>query len=123
MFFQSAAALMFEVSLSRLLSIELWHHYAFLIISGALLGYGSAGSFRLLFRRPIAPFIPSLAFAVGLLPLFVLANHLPLDPALLPLDPWHGGWLLLHFLLLALPFFLAGLTLNLLLERHIASAA
>jgi hypothetical protein len=118
MFFQSAAALMFEVSLSRLLSIELWHHYAFLIISGALLGYGSAGSFRLLFRRPIAPFIPSLAFAVGLLPLFVLANHLPLDPALLPLDPWHGGWLLLHFLLLALPFFLAGLTLNLLLERH-----
>ncbi|MDP7629396.1 MAG: hypothetical protein QGF03_02235, partial [SAR324 cluster bacterium] len=52
MFFQSSAALMFEVSLSRLLTLELWHHYAFLIISGALLGYGSAGSFRLLFQRP-----------------------------------------------------------------------
>ena len=118
MFFQSSAALMFEVSLSRLLSLELWNHYAFLIISGALLGYGSAGSFRLLFRRPTQPFGPSLAFAVGVLPLFVLANHLPFDPALLPLDPWHGGWLLLHFLLLALPFFFAGLTLNLLLEQH-----
>ena len=122
MFFQSSAALMFEVSLSRLLTIELWHHYAFLIISGALLGYGSAGSFRLLFRRSVRPFSPSLAFAVCLLPLFILANHLPFDPALLPLDPWHGGWLLLHFLLLALPFFFAGLTLNLLLERHTENA-
>ena len=122
MFFQSSAALMFEVSLSRLLTLELWHHYAFLIISGALLGYGSAGSFRLLFQRPARPFVPSLAFAVGLLPLFVLANHLPFDPALLPLDPWHGGWLLLHFLLLALPFFFAGLTLNLLLEHHTENA-
>ena len=34
------------------------------------------------------------------------------------LDPWHGGWLILNFLLLAVPFFLAGLTLNLLLEQY-----
>ncbi len=34
------------------------------------------------------------------------------------LDPLHGVWLLLIFLLLAFPFFLAGLTLNLLLEAY-----
>ena len=34
------------------------------------------------------------------------------------LDPRHGVWLLLNFLLLAFPFFLAGLTLNLLLEAY-----
>ena len=43
MFLVSAASLMYEISLARLLAIELWHHYAFLIISCALLGYGAAG--------------------------------------------------------------------------------
>ncbi|SVD34707.1 uncharacterized protein METZ01_LOCUS387561, partial [marine metagenome] len=41
MFLMSSAALMYEVSLSRLLAIQIWHHYAFLIISGAMLGYGT----------------------------------------------------------------------------------
>ncbi|MCH2293288.1 MAG: hypothetical protein MK439_12230, partial [SAR324 cluster bacterium] len=47
MFLISSSALMYEISLSRLLAIQMWHHYAFLIISGALLGYGTAGAFRL----------------------------------------------------------------------------
>ena len=118
MFLLSCASLMYELSLSRLLAISLWHHYAFVIISAALLGYGSAGSFRFFWARPLPVFIPPLVFALGLVPSYILANKLPFDPALMAHDPWHGGWLLLHFMLSAVPFFLAGLTLNLLLERY-----
>ena len=118
MFLISAASLMYEISLARLLAIELWHHYAFLIISCALLGYGAAGAFRLIWSGHIPVFLPALSFSLLLIPLFLLSSHLPFDPALMSLDPWHGGWLLLNFLLLAVPFFLAGLTLNLLLEQY-----
>ncbi len=117
-FFQSWVALLFQVSLSRLLPIQLWHHFAFLIISCALLGYGTAGSYLLLFTRPSHPFIPSLLFVGTLLPLFAGANHLPFDPALLPLENTQWLFLCLFYLLLALPFFFCGLTLNLLLQRY-----
>jgi len=105
MFLVSSAALMYEISLSRLLAIELWNHYAFLIISGALLGYGAAGAFRLSSSRRIPPLLPVLCFSLLLIPLFLLSSHLPFDPALMALDPRHGVWLLLIFLLLAFPFF------------------
>jgi len=118
MFLISSSALMYEISLSRLLAIQMWHHYAFLIISGALLGYGAAGVFRLCCSIEIPASFPAFGFALLLIPLFRLGSHLPFDPALLALDPWHGGWLLLYFLMLSVPFFLAGLTLNLLLECH-----
>ena len=39
----SAGALAYEVLLTRLFSIVQWHHYAYMIISIALLGYGNVG--------------------------------------------------------------------------------
>ena len=41
----SAAALAYEVLLMRLFSIIQWHHFAYMIISLALLGYGASGTF------------------------------------------------------------------------------
>ena len=38
----SACVLAYEVLLTRLLSIVLWHHFAYMIISAAMLGYGQA---------------------------------------------------------------------------------
>ena len=40
----SASALGYEVLLLRLLSIIQWHHFAYMMISVALLGYGAAGT-------------------------------------------------------------------------------
>ena len=40
----SAAALGYEILLMRLFSIGQWHHFAWMIISLALLGYGASGS-------------------------------------------------------------------------------
>ncbi len=41
----SAAALAYEVLLIRLFSIVQWHHFAHMVISLALLGYGASGAF------------------------------------------------------------------------------
>src|SRR2546430_13979067 len=40
----SAGALAYEVLLTRLFSIVQWHHYAYMVISIALLGYGASGA-------------------------------------------------------------------------------
>ena len=117
-FFQAFAALMFEIGLSRLLAIRLWHHFAFLIISCALLGYAFSGTYLLLFKRPSNPAWSSLFFAVTILPLFMLFQQIPFDPVLLTLDAWQWSHLFALFLLLAVPFFFSGLTINLLLRQY-----
>ncbi|MDP6180699.1 MAG: hypothetical protein QGG48_12485, partial [Desulfatiglandales bacterium] len=48
----SASVLAYEILLMRLLSIAQWHHFAYMAISMALLGFGAAGSLLyLLFKR------------------------------------------------------------------------
>jgi hypothetical protein len=44
-FFLSASGLLLQVSMTRILSLIAWHHFAYLIISLALLGIGAAGTF------------------------------------------------------------------------------
>src|SRR2546428_13756998 len=51
----SAAALGYEILLMRLFSIILWHHFAYMMISVALLGYGAAGSFVAPAPRALPP--------------------------------------------------------------------
>ncbi len=109
---------MFEVALSRLLAITLWHHFAFLIISCAMLGYGAAGSWLFLFGKPSKPFLPALLYSILLLPLFFIANRCPFDPAMMTLNPLHLGYLVLIFLLLSIPFFFCGLVISGLLHQH-----
>ncbi|MBI4699974.1 MAG: hypothetical protein HY744_02215 [Deltaproteobacteria bacterium] len=45
----SGAAIALQIALTRVLSIALWHHFAFLVVGLALLGFGLAGSW--LFAR------------------------------------------------------------------------
>ncbi len=39
----SAGLLAYEVLLTRLFAITQWHHFAYMVISIALLGYGASG--------------------------------------------------------------------------------
>ncbi len=49
----SAGAIGYELLLMRVLSIVQWHHFAYMIISLALLGYGASGTFIALFKRQL----------------------------------------------------------------------
>ncbi len=119
----SLATLAVEILLMRLFSITQWHHFAYMIISLALLGYGASGSFVTLFQRPLERHF-SVAFtaAVGLFGItasgaFLLAQQLPFNAEELLWDPLQPWWLLLMYLLLAIPFFFAASAIALALTR------
>ena len=54
-FLVSASAIAYEILLMRVLSIVQWHHFAWMIISLALLGYGASGSAIALGRGCLEP--------------------------------------------------------------------
>jgi len=60
----SAAILAYEVLLMRLFSIIWWHHFAYMIISIALLGFGASGTVIALLRERLLARYPA-AFAVS----------------------------------------------------------
>ena len=45
LFLLALATLLLELSLTRVLSVALWYHFGFLVISTALLGFGTSGVF------------------------------------------------------------------------------
>jgi hypothetical protein len=107
----SAAAIAYEILLTRLFAVALWHHFAYMIVSLALLGYGASGTFlvfvrRILFIRFGASFA-ALAVAFGLLAIgcYALARLLPFNPLEVIWDWRQQLYLAAMYLLLALPFF------------------
>ncbi|MCY4470715.1 MAG: hypothetical protein OXC08_18520 [Thiotrichales bacterium] len=122
----SAAALGYEILLTRLFSIVQWHHFAFLVIGVALLGFGASGTFLLVLgkriRTGIEPFLALAALGFGLAaPVsFVIAERVPFNVLDAPWSPGSLGWLLVIELVLAVPFFFAatGIGRALVVFRH-----
>jgi spermidine synthase len=109
----SASALGYEILLIRLFSIVQWHHFAYMIISLALLGYGASGTFlafvqsRLLRHYPLALLANLALFGLTAMPSFLIAEHIPFNPEEILWswrEPLH---LMLIYLVLSLPFFFA----------------
>ncbi len=122
LFLLSASSLLFEVLLTKLFANKLEHHYTFLIIGVALLGFGGSGVFVQLHRRAFVPNAPAdlrrlarwaLAYALAMLVCVAVFVVLPLDPAF---GDWQAAIALpTYFLLFAIPFFLAGVPVSALL--------
>jgi hypothetical protein len=119
----SAAALAYEIVLMRLFSIILWHHFAYMIISLALLGYGASGALLSLAQSAVQQrFAPlfcaaAAAFGVSAVACFVLAQRVPFNPLEILWDPRQIAYLLAVYLLLALPFLCAGACVCMALAR------
>lgn len=109
----SAAALGYEILLMRLLSIDLWHHFAYMIISGAMLGYGAAGTFVTLFQRSLLPrfgavfIVAAAAFGVTAVAAFLLAQRVEFNPLEMLWDWRQPLRLVAVYALLSVPFFCA----------------
>ncbi|HUU02036.1 MAG TPA: hypothetical protein VM425_11375 [Myxococcota bacterium] len=119
----SAASLLLEVALARILSVSLWYHFAFMVVSTALFGLGLSGVVLALRRR--ADRIPDklLAWAAVCVPPafvigYVLYNLVPCEPFSLGVDPLQWIYLPLCYLAVTLPFFASGLTVAALLTRY-----
>jgi hypothetical protein len=120
----SAAGLVFQINLTRLFSVSQFYHFAFMIVSIALLGYGSSGTFLAIFpnlgcRRPDL-IISALSLAAGLsiLAAYLLVNQLPFDSFSIAWERRQVYILILHYSALALPFFFSGMVVGLLLAAY-----
>ena len=107
----SAAALAYEVLLMRLFSIIQWHHFAYMVISLALLGYGVSGALLTLLRHRLlrsfgTMFVVNTAlFGISAIGCFLLVQQLPINTLEMLWDRVQWRYLLLSYLLLFIPFF------------------
>ena len=118
----SFAALLLELSLTRLFSVVLFYHFAFLAISIALLGLGAGGVFAYLLKSRLCKFgtralATRLCAANSLLVVAVLEIVLHVPVAL---DVTGKNFLRLTVLYLtaAVPFFLTGLLFSVVFARE-----
>jgi spermidine synthase len=125
----SAAAIGYEVLLMRLLSIIHWHHFAYMVISLALLGYGVSGTFvalarhRLQTRFVLSYTTSALAFGFAMPLCFLLAQHIPFNALEVVWEPRQLLFLSVLYLLFFVPFLFAATCIGLALTRFSAMAA
>lgn len=107
----SLVILAYEIALMHILSIIQWYHFAYMIISVALLGFGASGTVLSLFRaRLLERFewafpLSSLLCTVSIVFTFAFSQRISFDAYLIL---WHSSqvWNLLGFYLLTfVPFF------------------
>ncbi|MDJ0808417.1 MAG: SAM-dependent methyltransferase [Gammaproteobacteria bacterium] len=119
----SAAALAYEILLMRLFSIIQWHHFAYMVISLALLGYGVSGALLSLAHRWTSPhfaglFVANAAlFGVSTVVCFLFAQRLPFNTLEMIWDLTQWTYLLWSYLLLFIPFFFAANSICLAFSR------
>lgn len=108
----SAASLIFEIGLTRLFAVQQFHHFAFLVVSLAVMGIAASGA--LLAMRPRQPALASLclAFSLAILITYLTINWLPFDSFSIAWDRRQVLYLGLYFLTAATPFFFAGWTVG-----------
>jgi hypothetical protein len=114
-FITSLASLSYEIALLRVFSITLWYHFAFMVISIAMLGIGASGTALSLFpglkdlrRVPLYALLLAIAIPAS----YLLANAVPFDPARLSWDRTQLISVSLYYLILCVPFFCFGLIVS-----------
>ncbi|MBC7250729.1 MAG: hypothetical protein H5T62_10645 [Anaerolineae bacterium] len=123
LFLLSTAGLSFEITLTRVFSLAQWYHFAFMVISVALLGFGASGSALSLLPPPRDPLRlraytarVAVLFAASVLVSFLTINFLPFDSYRIAWEAVQVLYMAVYFLALALPFFFNGLLTGALLS-------
>ncbi|MDJ0887903.1 MAG: hypothetical protein QNI89_11410 [Desulfobacterales bacterium] len=109
----SAAVLAYEILLMRLFAIVHWHHFAFMMISIALLGYGASGTLLALTgeigEHRLRRLFPAAAggFSLASVLCFALAQQMPFNALEVFWDVRQWGYLAAIYGVLLIPFLLA----------------
>jgi hypothetical protein len=123
----SASVLGLEMALMRTLSISRWHHFAYLVVSLALLGFGASGTWLALFSsRLLNRFFPwcrglTLGLAISVTLCLRLAEILPLNMQYILFSGEQLFYLLCYQVLIFLPFLFAAVLIGLALVRFSSS--
>jgi len=116
--FLTFSVLIFEISTTRLFSIYLSHHFAFIVVSIAMLGIGSAGTClslhiekpfkRLQDRLSVYSFLAGITMIGG----YILFNHISFDPIKFSWDRLQMFYFFLLCFIPSIPFFFSGAMLS-----------
>jgi hypothetical protein len=122
LFLVSCGGLFFQLLLTRIFSVTLWYHFGFMVVSVALFGMtaGALTVYMLNARlRPehIARDLSASALLFSLFALLGFMIHLGLPVVRRGTAAINTGPLALTYLLLAIPFFFAGINVTLALTR------
>ncbi|HTY44870.1 MAG TPA: hypothetical protein VMD52_02630 [Patescibacteria group bacterium] len=122
-FLISLATLVIEISLTRICSVIMWYHFAFMVVSIALLGFAASGAFLTVAPRIRSgdirktPALLALFFSAATLIGLLAVNRLSLDPFQILDSPAHIIKLFIFYILFTVPFFFAGLCMVFLFFR------
>ena len=118
----SFSALLLELALTRLFSVVLFYHFAFLAISVALLGLGAGGVFAYLRREWLARFetgrLASCLATVNAGAIFLALLVVLHVPVSLEISGWNFLRLTAIYLSSAVPFFFVGLIFSVVFARE-----
>ena len=120
----SMSALAYEILLMRLFSIIQWHHFAYMIISLALLGYGASGTFLSFFRSYLLPryssvyLINVVLFGFSSLLCYLISQQIQFNAEEIFWDAAQPLRLMAIYLLLSLPFFFVATAIGLSFIRY-----
>jgi hypothetical protein len=125
----SAAIVAFQLALMQVLSITQWYHFAYMVISVALLGFGAGGTVLALFRQRLLKrirfFLPVLMISCGIAMALVTdvsqLSFIRFDSYLLFADYSQIGRLLLTYLLFFIPFLLGAVAIGLTFDHYVAA--
>lgn len=112
----AGAVTLLEITLTRIFSFIIWHHFAFMVISVALLGFAVSGV--LLQVRPAiacpvdrrAAWSASL-FAFSVVAAVMIVTRIPFDSTRIGFEPRQLFYLAAYYVVLLVPFTLAGLAI------------
>src|SRR3989344_3816230 len=118
LFFTTMATLMNEILLTRIFSVTMWYHFAFVAISIALFGITLGGVIVYLFPKYFSPLkiksqlaLNALFFTISIPLGFLIQINLPALTNFFPLI------LLFTYLITAVPFIFSGITVCLTLTK------
>ena len=125
LFFTAMAVLLLEVALTRVFAILMWHHFAYMVVSLALLGFGASGSLLTALgigklKTGTASLLSAFAglFAVTLVGAYFAVTRISVDSLEIWNAPSNFLLLLLTYLILSVPFLFAGCAIGTTLSRY-----
>jgi spermidine synthase len=123
----SCASLLLELALTRLFSVVLFYHFAFLAISVALLGLGAGGVFAHLFRSKLSSWtirqLGSVLLSINAVLILAVLEIVLHSAVSLNLELRNFEKLTAIYLAAAVPFFITGLLFSVIFARETAQVA
>ena len=109
----SFSLFLYQVCLLRIFSVADYYHFAFMIVSIALLGFGISGSFLYFFIGKIKDtnlimLIFSFGFSVSIITSFLVSNLVPFDSFKIAWEIKQVFLLAVYYMFLVIPFFFGG---------------